>query len=133
MQIIKFISTTKLAWVVAAGMLLAALLLVAGPAGIAEAATSKQEACNALGAGSNCATGGGSTVEGAVKGAINILSILVGVAAVIMIIVGGFRYVTSGGDANATKGARDTILYALVGLVVVAIAQAIVKFVLERV
>src|SRR3546814_10141281 len=132
MQLLKFISTTKLIWALVLAALVLTLLLTVAPAGIAEAATSKEEACKALGAGASCNTTG-TGIESAVKGAINLLSILVGLVAVIMLIVGGFRYVTSGGDANATKGARDTILYALVGLVVVAIAQAIVKFVLEQV
>ena len=59
--------------------------------------------------------------------------LVVGVIAVIMIIIGGLRYITSGGDSNNTKGAKDTILYAIIGLVVVAMAQVIVKFVLNKV
>ena len=64
---------------------------------------------------------------------INIFSVIVGVIAVIMIIVGGIRYVLSGGDSTATTAARNTILFAIVGLVVVALAQIIVRFVLNRV
>ncbi len=63
---------------------------------------------------------------------INIFSVIVGVIAVIMIIVGGFRYITSGGKEEGVKGAKNTILYALIGLVIVAIAQVIVKFVLTN-
>jgi heme/copper-type cytochrome/quinol oxidase subunit 2 len=61
---------------------------------------------------------------------INVFSVVVGIVAVIMIIYGGFRFITSGGDANATKNARNTILFAIVGIVVVLISQAIVQFVL---
>jgi hypothetical protein len=50
-----------------------------------------------------------------------------------MLIYGGFKYITSGGDEQSTKSARDTIIYALVGLVIVAFAQIIVKFVLHNV
>jgi hypothetical protein len=64
-----------------------------------------------------------------IKKVINILSILVGAVSVIMLIVGGFRYVISNGDANSTKGAKDTILYALIGLIIVLFAQVIVRFV----
>jgi hypothetical protein len=64
---------------------------------------------------------------------INFVSILVGVAAVIMIIYAGFRLVTSGGSAESTKSAKDTILYAIIGLVVVVFAQVIVKFVLVKI
>lgn len=73
---------------------------------------------------------GSVTAQSALETTINILSWIVGVAAVIMIIISGFRFVTSGGDANATKSARSGILYAVVGLVVVLLAQAIVWFVL---
>lgn len=64
---------------------------------------------------------------------INIFSIVVGVAAVIMIIVGGLRYIISGGDSGNVTSAKNTILYAIIGLVVVALAQFIVKFVLTKV
>ncbi|MEK9195824.1 MAG: pilin [Patescibacteria group bacterium] len=62
---------------------------------------------------------------------VNILSVIVGVVAVIMIIYGGFRYITSGGDSGSVTTAKNTIIYALVGLVIVALAQVIVKFVLN--
>ena len=64
---------------------------------------------------------------------INWISVLVGVVAVIMIIVGGFRYITSGGSPDKVTGAKNTILYGLVGLVIVALAQVIVRFVLKNV
>jgi len=63
---------------------------------------------------------------------INILSLAVGVVAVVMIIIGGLRYITSGGDSGNVTGAKNTILYAVVGLVVVALAQVIVRFVVNR-
>jgi len=72
------------------------------------------------------------TVEGIIETVINILSLIVGVVAVIMIIVGGLKYITSGGDSGNVSGAKNTILYAIIGLVVVALAQVIVRFVLEK-
>ena len=75
----------------------------------------------------------GQTLDSTVKTVINVLSLIAGAAAVVMIIIGGFRYVTSAGSPEATKGAKNTILYALVGLVVVAVAQVIVHFVLKNV
>lgn len=63
---------------------------------------------------------------------INIFSIVVGVVAVIMIIIGGLKYITSSGDSNNVTSAKNTILYAIIGLVVVALAQFIVKFVLSK-
>ena len=83
----------------------------------------------------NCVTdGAGATnrVNNIIKLVINIFSIIVGVVAVIMIIVGGLKYITSGGDSNNVTSAKNTILYAIIGLIVVALAQVIVRFVLAR-
>jgi hypothetical protein len=49
-----------------------------------------------------------------------------------MIIIGGLKYITSSGDSNNITSAKNTILYAIIGLVVVALAQFIVKFVLGK-
>ncbi len=80
------------------------------------------------------ATGGaaGERVNNVVKNVINIVSLVVGVAAVIMIMVGGLRYVTSNGDSGQVGNAKNTILYAVVGLIVVALAQIIVRFVVSK-
>ena len=72
-------------------------------------------------------------VNNIVTTVINIFSWVVGVVCVIMIIYGGFKYVTAGGDSNNVTAAKNTILYAIVGLVIVALAQVIVKFVLAKV
>jgi len=64
---------------------------------------------------------------------INIFSLVVGVVSVFMIIIGGFKYITSGGDSNNVASAKNTILYAIIGLVIVALAQTIVRFILGRV
>lgn len=63
---------------------------------------------------------------------INIFSVVVGLVCVVMIIVGGLKYVTSQGDSGNVSGAKNTILYAIVGLVIVALAQLIVKFVVNK-
>lgn len=80
----------------------------------------------------NCATGNGKSVSDLMSTVINILSIVVGFAAVVMIIIGGLRYITAGGDSGAMASARSTIIYAIVGLIVVAIAQTLVHFVLNK-
>lgn len=64
---------------------------------------------------------------------INIFSLVVGVVSVIMIIIGGLKYITSGGESNNVTSAKNTIMYALIGLVIVVLAQVIVRFVLTRV
>lgn len=67
-----------------------------------------------------------------IRRVINILSIVIGAVSVVMIIIGGFRYIVSGGDSSATKSAKDTIMYAVIGLVVVLFAQIIVTFVISN-
>lgn len=67
-----------------------------------------------------------------IKNILNILSVIVGVVAVIMIIISGFRYVVSSGKQENVAGAKNTILYAIIGLIIVALAQIIVHFVLKE-
>jgi hypothetical protein len=62
----------------------------------------------------------------------NIALFLIGAISVIMIIYGGIRYTTSGGDAKNVTAAKSTILYAVVGLVVAILAFAIVNFVITK-
>ncbi len=64
---------------------------------------------------------------------ISLLSWGIGVIAVFMIIVGGFKYITSGGDSTGVTAAKNTILYAIIGLIIVALAQVIVRFILSRI
>jgi hypothetical protein len=55
---------------------------------------------------------------------------LIGAISVIMLIVGGLRYVVSGGDSTAVANAKNTILYAVVGIVVAILAYAVIAFVI---
>lgn len=71
-------------------------------------------------------------IDNAIAAAVNLFSMIVGIVAVIVIIVSGFRYVTSGGDSSKISTAKTELIYAVVGLVIVAMAQAIVKFVLQK-
>lgn len=63
---------------------------------------------------------------------INTLLFAVGIIAVIMIIVGGIRYVTSNGDSSQIASAKNTIMYAVIGLIVSLMAFAIVNFVVKQ-
>lgn len=76
---------------------------------------------------------GETGVNSVIKTVINILSLAVGVISVVMIIIGGLKYVLSSGDSSNINSAKNTILYALVGLIIVALAQIIVKFTLNTV
>ena len=60
--------------------------------------------------------------------AFNILFGIIGGITLLFVVIGGFRYVTSGGDPQSTAKAKDTILYALIGLTITVAATAIVNF-----
>jgi hypothetical protein len=90
-----------------------------------------------VGSGSDCDPGdtsvGTQRIQDIVTFIINIFSVIVGIVAVIMIIWGGFKYITSGGDSGNITSAKNTIIYAIIGLIIVALAQFLVKFVLDKV
>lgn len=72
------------------------------------------------------------TVNRIIATVINVISTLIGIVAVFMIIFAGFKYITSGGDSSNVASAKTTIIYAIVGLIIVAMAQLIVRFVLTK-
>jgi hypothetical protein len=99
--------------------------------------SAKDEACEGLAAGDdfiNCGSEqqSGTGVGNILEIVLNVLSIVAGVIAVIMIIIGGIKFMTSQGDGGKTASARNTIIYALVGIIIVALAQTIVFFVLRE-
>ena len=99
-------------------------------------AAAKDDVCAGIGAfeagGSKCNDNEGPSVSKIIKVVINLLSVAAGVVAVIMIIIGGLKYITSSGDPNNITSAKNTLLYAIIGLIVVAVAQLVVKFVLTK-
>ncbi|MDO4781272.1 MAG: hypothetical protein Q4A34_02690 [Candidatus Saccharibacteria bacterium] len=70
----------------------------------------------------------GKSADSVIQAIINFLLMLGAIISVIMIIIGGFKYTTSNGDANQVTAAKNTILYAVVGLVVSLFAWSIVNF-----
>lgn len=60
---------------------------------------------------------------------VNVLLFVIGAVSVIMLIIGGIRYAVSGGDQGAVTSAKNTILYAVIGLVVAFFAFAIVNWI----
>ena len=62
----------------------------------------------------------------------NIMITIIGIISVIMLIIGGFRYVLSGGDSKNTTAAKDTILYAIIGVVVALLSYSIMNFVIDQ-
>jgi len=90
--------------------------------------TSKGQVLQGIGeTGSGC---DGSKVTNTIAAFVEILSIVAGIVAIIMIIISGFRYITSGGEASKVAAAKSSLIYALVGLAVAALAQVLVRFVL---
>ena len=123
---------------------IAAISVVATPALVTSSAFAADNISTGLCAGSNldATQTNGCTVDTATANnkinsiltlVINIFSLVVGVISVIMIIIGGLKYITSGGEASNISGAKNTIIYAIVGLVIVALAQFIVHFVLGKI
>jgi len=124
------------------------LLTLIAPAvvGVSSASAACNSISDQLSAGANststgtstaCADKGGTKatengIASTAKQVVNILSLVIGAVAVIMIIVGGFRYIVSAGAADKVTAAKNTIVYALIGLVVVVFAQLIVHFVLNK-
>ncbi|MGH9856881.1 MAG: hypothetical protein ACRD4B_03455, partial [Acidobacteriota bacterium] len=72
----------------------------------------------------------GSDLRGEIITIINYFLVLVSIVALIVIIIGGVRYIASRGDDTATASAKKTILYAVIGLLVIGLAAAIVNFVI---
>lgn len=93
-------------------------------------ADAKDDVCAGLPGG--CAGNSDNKINSTLQNVIGILSAIVGIVSVIMIIVSGFRYVTAGGDASKISSAKNALIYAIVGIVIVAFAQFIVQFVLDK-
>jgi hypothetical protein len=89
-------------------------------------------ACMSVGAGKTAGSGTQTDLMGLIRNIINIILMVLGAVAVLMIVIGGIRYVTSNGEAAHVKSAKDTILYAVIGLIVAILAYAIVNFVITK-
>ena len=74
---------------------------------------------------------GGVSLEKGIENVTGVLLFLIGAIAVIAIIIGGIRYTTSNGDQGQIKSAKDTIMYACIGLVVAILAYAIVRWIVS--
>lgn len=112
-------------------MLLFGATLVFTPVQPAYAVTSQQAACEAINGSAGC-TKANSNVTGVITLIIQVLSIIIGVIAVIMIMVAGFKYITSGGDTGKVTAAKNTLIYALIGLIIVGLAQFMVRVVIRN-
>jgi hypothetical protein len=124
---------------------IAALALLIAPAAPVFAQDAQQQINAGLCTGSNlqfsdntsnsdCSTSDATErINNLIHTIVNLLSAVVGIVAVIMIIFGGLRYITSGGNDSSVTSAKNTILYAIIGLIIVALAQVLVRFTLNKV
>lgn len=113
--------------------MLGLVLLAAGPVEAGTSSTLRDNACQGLrqlDATNSCGTGQRG-FDSIVFAVINILSYIIGFIAVIMIIVAGLKYITSGGDSSKVSSAKTALVYAIVGLIIVALAQFLVRVVLN--
>ncbi|MFZ1249814.1 MAG: pilin [Candidatus Saccharimonadales bacterium] len=102
------------------------------PGGSTTLTTNQKEVCDAIGSPDcNDNNNGGKDVNSIITTVIKIFSGVIGVVAVVMIMTAGFKYITSSGDAAKVTSAKNTLLYAIIGLVIAVLAQVIVKFVLH--
>lgn len=120
--------TNKLATLLIVPAVLIGLGLSAVPVG-AQASDAIKKGIDASGGSSNNAS---IDVGATVLAVVNWMLFAVGIIAVIMLIWGGIKYATSAGDSSKVTSAKNTILYAIVGLVVAVLAFAIVNFVVDN-
>lgn len=120
------------------GLSLLLVIPLTGVAATAYAGTvsgdAKSQVCGAIDGSTNTACGqGGAELSKVFKAVLNVISVLAGAASVFMVVIAGFKYITSSGESQAVSGAKKTLIYAIIGLIVVALAQVIVHFVLRDV
>lgn len=125
----KLISSTLL--------LTAVTLFSIGNAAMAVDVTGK--ACEGIQSSSVCPDAAAGRTEnplfgpnGVLTSAVEILSVVLGVIAVIVLVIAGIRFATSQGDPQKVASARSTVIYALAGIVVAVLSQALVQLVLTR-
>ena len=104
-------------------------VLVAAPVAVESASAQVQDGLNMT----KTADTQNTSVDTLIRNVINILLWAIGIVSVIMIIIGGIRYATSNGDSNQVTAAKNTIMYAVIGLVIAIFAYAIVNFVFVQI
>lgn len=120
-------------YAVVSAVMVAVLALVAAFAPIAPEALAACDPNQGISGGIDCTDTGNTPAdaESIFTTIVNILLFIIGAISVIMLIIGGIRYTVSGGDSGNVTAAKNTILYAIIGLVVAFLAFAIVNWVLD--
>lgn len=120
------------------GSLVAVILLLVSPATVSAAWDPFRGACENVGDASSVCRSPGSDdpiagADGVIVRVTSILAVIAGAVSVIFVTWGGFKYITSGGDSSEVATAKNTIIAALIGLVLALLARPIVLFVISRV
>ncbi len=120
-------------------LVIATVLFMAIPAkGVVGAQDPFNDICTGPAANSSACRTKGTTSNplfgqtGIITRVVQVMVMFAGVVSVIMIMLGGFKYITSAGDSAKVSSAKDTILYAVIGLAITVLAQSIVTFVLMK-
>lgn len=131
----KIISLFLVSLITVLGLISLPSIAFAADSNISDANT-QDAVCEGIGLGNggsgSCDSGGSTSVNSIIHTVVSILSFVVGIAAIIVIIFGGFRYITSGGDSSKVSTAKSTITYALIGLLIAAFAQVLVRYVFKQ-
>ena len=96
------------------------------------AACSSASSCVTSGLSATGGTSSKTSINAIIKTIVNVLLFIISAVSVIMIIIGGLKYTTSQGDSTSLTSAKNTILYAVIGLLVAMFAYAIVNFVVTH-
>ncbi len=102
--------------------------LAADPLSAICSTNSQSDTCKSYNGFTNPLTG----TNGTLYKIATIISTVAGIAAVFIIIISGVRYMTSGGDTQKVAAAKSTLIGAIVGLVIIALAQTIITFVVRK-
>ena len=95
----------------------------------ADSADSKDAVC--AGAGVDCDKTD-TAISDNVKSALRVFQIIIGVLAIFYMVYAGMKFITSSGSSDGVKTAKNTILYASIGLIIVILSEGIIQFVLRR-
>ena len=131
---------TTIAKILIVPVLAVAVVALAAPATYASTDCTAGGTNVTIKTGKNCAQGEGTqntlfepdaNGNSLFKTVTNVLLFLIGAVSVIMLIIGGIRYTLSNGDSGQVTSAKNTILYAVIGIIVALLAYAIVNFVVS--
>lgn len=128
--ITSLLLTITLAFSGAAVLAPQSAVMAVNPVPICETTASRTDVCNEVDKGQSSSD---NPIVSVLRVVIVVISVIIGIAAVIVLIVSGIRLITSQGDSQSVATARSSIIYALIALVVAALAPILVGFVLNAI